>query len=141
MAEALGVAAGAAGFVSLAIQLGDIVIRLRDIWGKIKNSGEEIGYLIEEIDILSLLLREVDDSARCEDMTRHQAHVKKSLSLCRSGMDTLSEVLLDLNQQICKQRLAGGLKASLKTTTITRLKERLTKSQSLLMLSYQFYSE
>jgi hypothetical protein len=142
MSELLGLAASTAGIASLAIQIVSIIMKLKVVWGNIKNSGEEIRYLIEEIETLSLILCELGDgNNREEEIPLPQAPVEKSLALCRKGANLLSEILLDLDKQIARRRLVGGLKATLKATTITQSRDRLRNAQSLLMLSYQIYSE
>jgi hypothetical protein len=138
----LGLAASAAGFASLGIQIGGIIIRLKEVWDKIKHSGDEIRYLIEELETLSLILYELGDRNDCVETTPlPNSMVEKSLALCRKGTGLLSEILVDLDQQISKRRLMGGLKATLKASTIAQLRDRLSNARSLLMLSYQIYSE
>jgi hypothetical protein len=141
MAEALSLVASGAGFASLAIQLGNILIRLKDLWAKIKTSKDEIRYFIEEIETLSILLSEIRDGSNDEDMTSQAAATEKSLALCQRGVTILSEVLIDLDKQISRRRLVGGLKATMKSSTIAQLRDRLSKAQLLLVLSYQIYSE
>jgi hypothetical protein len=57
MAELLGLVASGAGIAALAGHIGSTIFKLKGAWARIKNAGEEIRYLIEEIEILSDALR------------------------------------------------------------------------------------
>jgi hypothetical protein len=142
MAEVLGLVASGTGIVPLAGQIGGIVSGLKKICGKIKNAGEDIRYLIEEVKAISLVLREIGDCNYLEgDSPLPVAPVQRSLELCRRGTEILSGIAVDLDEQISKQRLKGVLMAALKEETINQLRERLRFAQVLLMISCHIYSE
>jgi len=142
MAELLGLVASGAGIAALAGQIGSTIFKLKGAWARIKNAGEEIRYLIEEIEILSVVLFEISDcNNREEVLSLPTDSVERSLDLCRKGVEILSKIVIGLNQQISRRQLVGGLKATLKAGTINQLRERLRTAQFLLMLSYQIYLE
>jgi hypothetical protein len=141
-ARVLGLVASGAGIVSLAVQLGSIVCRLKKVCGKITNAGEDIRYLIEEVKTTSLVLREIGDCNYLEgDSLLPVAATQRCLELCRRSTETLSGIAVDLDERISKQRLKGRLMATLKEETINQLRERLRFAQALLMVSCQIYSE
>jgi hypothetical protein len=54
------------GVASLALQIGDCVIRLKGFWDAVKEAPEEIKNLIEEIETLSLVLSGFEDGEHPE---------------------------------------------------------------------------
>lgn len=58
MADPLSIAAAAAGFASLAGQLADGVIKLRELYVTVKNAPSDVETLCDEMDMLRRLLEE-----------------------------------------------------------------------------------
>lgn len=142
MAEMLGIVASGMGIASLAIQIGDNVIKLRDFLNAVKEAPEEVKYLIEEIETLSLVLSEIGTD-RNEDATGQIESVasKKCLDLCRRGAEVLSTVVREAEQEVSKRRRVGSVKMVLKKGVLDKLRDRLRTVQFMLMLSNQTYSE
>ncbi|TVY91039.1 hypothetical protein LAWI1_G003473 [Lachnellula willkommii] len=141
MAE-LGVTASAISVASIAIQVGDSIIKLKDFWNHVKEAPEEIKWLIEEIETLSFVLSGVESSkARDDPPHLEPAFASRCLELCRKGAGILEAVVKEADEEIRKRKRVGGVKAVLKKGMIERLKERLRSAQLMLMLSNQAYSE
>jgi len=142
MAE-LGAIASGMGIASLAIQIGNGVLKLKSIWDEVKEAPEEIKYLIDEIETLSLVLSEIADSDDNEgsDMTPiiSDCAAAKCIEMCRKGADILSGVVKELDVEMTKRKRVGGFKTVLKKGTISRLRERLKSAQIMLMISHQTY--
>ncbi|TVY32214.1 hypothetical protein LSUB1_G008307 [Lachnellula subtilissima] len=141
MAE-LGVAASAISIASIAIQVGDSIIKLKDFWNHVKEAPEEIKWLMEEIETLGFVLSGVESSkAHSDPLHLEPAFANRCLESCRKGASILEAVVKEADEEIRKRRKVGGVKAVLKKGTIERLKERLRSAQLMLMLSNQAYSE
>jgi hypothetical protein len=135
MAEMLGIA-------SLAIQIGDSIVKLKDFWNAIKEAPEEVKYIIEEIEILSLVLLEIGANGNEDDMAQiSSASSKKYLGLCRRGAEILGTVVRQAEQEIAKKKRIGSAKMVLKKGLLDTLRDRLKTVQFMLMLSNQTYSE
>ena len=142
MAEMLGIVASGMGIASLAIQIGDSLIKLKDFWDAVKEAPEEVKYLIEEIETLSLVLSEIDANANEDDMVQiGSAASRKCLDLCRRGAAVLGTVVGQAEQEIAKKRRIGSVKMVLKKGLVDTLKDRLKTVQLMLMLSHQTYLE
>ncbi|TVY26033.1 hypothetical protein LHYA1_G005479 [Lachnellula hyalina] len=125
MAE-LGVAASAISIASIAIQVGDSIIKLKDFWNHVKEAPEEIKWLIEEIETLGFVLSGVESSKTHSDPPHLEpAFANRCLESCRKGASILEAVVKEADEEIRKRRKVGGVKAVLKKGTIERLKERL----------------
>ena len=130
MAE-LGLAASGIGIVSLALQVGDCVVRLKSFWAAVKEAPEEIKQLIEEIETLSVVLAEFEGD---------QPSNSRCLVLCRKALTILFEVVKEVETGIGEKKKRGSVKAVLKRDKIDKLRERLARAQALLMLSSQICS-
>lgn len=75
MAEIFGVAAGAAGFVSLLIQIVSGIDILRDISSRADKAPAELDSLINELSFLEHLMQQVIDKApRNDDFVLQHCH-------------------------------------------------------------------
>jgi hypothetical protein len=133
MAE-LGIVASGMGIASLAIQVGDCIVRLKGFWDAIKDAPEEIKHLIEEIETLSLVLSEIETG-----LDFGQESTARCLLFCQKAAKILSDVVTDFEAEIKKRRRIGCVKAVLRRDAIEKLRERLMTAQSMLMLSNQVY--
>lgn len=137
MAE-LGIAASGIGIASLALQVGDCIVKLKTFCDAVKNAPEEIGYLIEEIETLSLVLSEFEASDAAVSTIRQES-TSRCLLFCQKAASILSELVKDVEAEIRKRKRIGSVKAVLKRDAIKKLRERLMSAQSMLMLSNQIY--
>jgi hypothetical protein len=142
MAEMLCIVASGMGIASLAIQIGNSIMKLKDLWNAVKEAPEEVKYLIEEIGTLSLVLSEMGASWNEDDGGQiGSAASKKCVDLCRKGADILGTVVREAEQEIAKRRRIGSVKMVLKKGLLDTLRDRLKTVQFMLMLSNQTYSE
>lgn len=72
MAEAFGVAAGAAGFISLGIEISKGIDTLRQLAKDVDNAPDVLVSLTEKLQFLVLLLHRVDDKKGDPIMTLPQ---------------------------------------------------------------------
>jgi hypothetical protein len=134
MAE-LGIIASGMGIVSLAIQIGDSVLRLKNFLESVKEAPEEIRYLIEEIQTLGLVLSELAADSALVTIPS----VGKCMELCSRSAEILAGIAKELDKDIGKKRRTGGIKVVLKKGEIEKLREQLKSAQFMLMLSNQTY--
>jgi len=137
MAE-LGIVASGMGIASLAIQIGDCIVRLKGFCDAVKDAPEEIKHLIEEIDTLSLVLSGFETNEQPELNPGHEA-TAKCFQLCKKAIGILDGVVKDAEAEIKKRKRIGSVKAVLKRDVIEKLRARLMTAQSMLMLSSNTY--
>ncbi|EXF73448.1 hypothetical protein CFIO01_09569 [Colletotrichum fioriniae PJ7] len=91
MAELFGVAAGVAGFVSLSVQIGEGVNKLRTIRDSAGKAATDISNLIRELDLLAYVMQDVIAcaSSRNDSVIQH----------CQADCD---QVVRDLKSLIAK---------------------------------------
>ncbi|CAD6452064.1 a16ff784-813b-4995-b4de-8d5ee30518a8 [Sclerotinia trifoliorum] len=136
MAEALGVASGAIGIVSFAVQLGDGILKLKSFWDAVKDAPEEILYILDELDTTRLLLKEIEDSLGNQTTSPAAA---RSLRLCQKGMDTLNNTVKELDKEMRKRKKWGGVKVAMKKELLEKMEKRLEKANSLMTMAHQNY--
>ncbi len=135
MAE-LGIAASGIGIASLALQVGDCIVRLKSFCDAVKDAPEEIKHLIEAIETLSLVLSEFETNDQAD---LGQESSACCLLFCRKAKEALEGVVREVEGAIGKSRRLGSMKAVLRRDVIEKLKGRLGIAQSMLMLSSQVY--
>jgi hypothetical protein len=141
MAE-LGLAASGIGIASLALQVGDCIVRLKSFWGAVKDAPEEIRHLMEEIEMLTFVLGDqpkLADPAAPPTPEPASFTSSRCLQLCKKAMEILNAVLMEVEGGIAKRKKMGSVKAVLKRDVIEKMRERLVSAQGLLMLSNQIY--
>jgi hypothetical protein len=137
----LGIIASGLGVASFAIQLGDSIGKLKSLWNAIKEAPEDIKWLMEEIESLSLVLRELESIHDSNERSVSYGSGSRCLELCRRGAGILESVAKDLDQKIKRKKRIGGIKAVLKNDSINKIRDKLRSAQSMLLLSNQAYYE
>jgi hypothetical protein len=86
-------AAGAIGIVSLAIQIGENIIKLKALWEAVKEAPGEILYLIQEIETLSFILSDIGElESNDASLGKHTLTMQKCMDLCNNSARTLDLV-------------------------------------------------
>jgi hypothetical protein len=140
MAE-LGIVASGLGVASFAIQVGDSIMKLKNLWDAIKEAPADIKCLMEEIETLSLVLREMEPIHNSNERSVNSTSGTRCLELCRRSADILESVAKDLDDETRRKKRMGGIKTVLKNESINKFRDRLRSAQMMLLLSNQTYYE
>jgi hypothetical protein len=139
MAE-IGVIASGMGVASLAIQLTDSILKLKDFMDSVKEAPEEIKHLIEEIDMLGTLLSEIETSIPNGGSEPDSPSMRKCWEQCSRALRVLEAIVQELHRDIERGRRLGSFKAVLRKGAIERLKDRLKSAQIMLLMAHQIHS-
>lgn len=137
MADPLSIAAAGAGFLSLAGQITDGVVKLRSLYTTVKNAPQEVRHLCDELDIFRHLLEEADARVRnavpsCID-TRHLSVI---LAQCGKMRAHLNAVLTKLDAGLRKHKVAAA-KFPFKKKEIEEMLLRVERGKTSLLLANQ----
>lgn len=141
MAE-LAVVSSGLGIASLAIQVADSVMKLKNFIDSVREAPEEIKYIIRQIEALTLVLSGCDtedDEAEVSEAVSNSTKTCQIL-LCQAA-GGLEVVVKELEVAIGKNKVMGSFKAVLKQSMVDKLRQRLRDAQDLLVLSNQYYSQ
>lgn len=141
MAE-LGLISAGFGIASIAIQVADSVMKLKDFIDSVKEAPGEIRYIIRHIETLTLVLSSCDtedNEAAVSEAVSNTTRTCKRL-LCEAA-GALDSVVKELELAIGKGKKMGSVKAVLKQGMVDKLRQRLRDAQDLLVLSNQYYSQ
>lgn len=137
-----GTIAGGLGIASLAIQIADSLLKLKNFLDNVKEAPEEIKHLLSQLEALRMVLAASDTT---DDQENVSAAVATSVKSCErlliQAAAELETTVKELDVIIGKKKRMGGFKTVLKQGTIDRIRLRLRDAQSLLVLSNQYYSQ
>jgi hypothetical protein len=134
----IGVIGSGLGIASLALQLSDCIAQLKSFWKAVKDAPEEIKYLLEEIETLSFALSDFEANDEPK-LNIGQEATFKCFQFCKKAIGVLDSVIKEVEVEIKKRRRVGSVKAVLRRDVIEKWRERLTRAQSMLMLSNSLY--
>ena len=140
MVEPLSVAASAAGLVSLAVQLGETVIKLKTLCQKLSSARKELNGIVFEIETFSLLLRGVDEHLM-RSQTIQASLLERAVVLCQEGVDTVGEVAQSLEAAFRKSKAFGSMQVVLKERKMKALVSDLERGKATLLIAWQIYTE
>lgn len=140
MTEALGVAAGAFGIVSLSIQLAESVQKVKCFYEKVKNAPPELADLIEEIEEMSDLVKDLEHENQSTGFVVSSS-LRKCIKSSRKAVEYFEMFAVALQNRTTKSRIRGGLKFALTQNDIGSMLNRLERSKSLLTLAYIQYQQ
>ncbi|CAG8956695.1 hypothetical protein HYFRA_00012239 [Hymenoscyphus fraxineus] len=139
--EGLGAAASIIAVASIAIQIGDSVLKLKKFVDDIKDAPEEIKMLIDETKTLGMILSTIlPPDAASNPFQATSALATQCLDSCRQAANNLEKAVTELHVEMKNRKFRGGFKATLKKGTIDKLKERLSRAQMMLLMSQTLYS-
>jgi hypothetical protein len=117
MAEAFGVAAGAAGFISLSIQIGKGIDAVRDIFNCLDKTPDELGQLLHELGLLSTLLQEAT--------TRNTDDADFVLVACRDSCQIILNSMNALEERLALGSVRGRKAKAQKLIALKHWKEEV----------------
>ncbi|KAI1324748.1 hypothetical protein F5Y16DRAFT_423631 [Xylariaceae sp. FL0255] len=130
--EGLSVAASGIAVVSLAIQLYDECIRLKDFWVSVRDAPEEVAAITHDLMLLSAILKDISNGEQISFA------VSMGLSSCRLKIEKLKTIVEDLEATFQSdsrvKRIWGGLKTTAMTKRLREFRESLNETKSTVML-------
>lgn len=140
MADILGIAAAGAGFLSLAGQVLDGLIKLRGFIAAINSAQREIHDLCHELDILRGLLEEagrrVQESAPADFDARHLKHAFGHCEKMRGHVDSM---LKRLEVNINRSKATSALRYPFKRKEIEGMLLDVERGKTSLLLANQSF--
>ncbi len=147
MAEVIGVVASGATIGTLATGVTSSIFKLKSYWDQVQGAPDDIHDLIEELEDLSYLLRDIEDDQRQNPMSSlilDSTSTSRCLQHCKQGADRLKELTDNLSTDLgasnkAKKKWASA-KVVLKKNQVDRYKAKLERAIRLLSLSHQLYT-
>jgi hypothetical protein len=141
MGEVFTAVASGFAVVSLAIQVAENIKRLKSFCGLIKDATEEVLLAVDELETLSLVLEDIDQSMQEQLFLdpRVKAVVLRSYRLCRSSGEALASLVSELEEDIVKGKKRASLKAAWKKEKIDVFRRRIESAKSAMFLANQIY--
>lgn len=139
MADPLSIAAAGAGFVSLAGQVLDGIVKLRGLYTTTKNAPREIHDLCDELDMFRCLLEEAGSRVQKTLPTGVDAsHLKNAFAHCERMRGHTESVVKKLDIGITKSRTMA-LKYTFKKQEIDDMLLSVERAKTSLLLANQSF--
>ncbi len=142
MAEIVGLVAGGAGLASLAVQILENTRILADFYSTVRDAPEQIGVILEEIDVLAHVLVEFSriQGLRTTGLTDITTQIQvNTIHQCKIASDCLSNIVSELNTGMRLQPRRFSLLTALRTRKLDKLLLRLERAKSTLTLAQILY--
>ena len=138
MAEVFGAAASGAGLLSLALQLGHTVLRLKSFYLRVQDMPKTLESLSFDLQTISLTLRELELHRQRD---RHDSVLlDRCVSRCQEDVQIVVQLVDRLERRIGRLRLAGKIYAALKDPEINELMDDLERAKTSILLALQMYN-
>ena len=131
MAELLGLVSGGAGIASLAVQIGQAVVRLKELYDCMRNAPKEVTALVDELLLLARLLERLRSDDDESDLWQ------ECYEYCKRTRDTLSQLADQIATKLRTAKTRGRLKWVLNSDSIAKQREKLDSAKTLLLLAQQ----
>ncbi|EHK98175.1 hypothetical protein M7I_5936 [Glarea lozoyensis 74030] len=137
MAEIFGVVAGGIGVASFVAQIGDNLIKLKNITDSMKDAPKELRSIIQNVEELGHILESIRTRARylqipdgADDIIDH------SLASCHAAAQELYQVATHLELLISGNGRKGRFKFAVKKQGIEDLRRKLEETKSNIQLAH-----
>ncbi|KAK5696214.1 hypothetical protein LTR97_008634 [Elasticomyces elasticus] len=145
MAEALALPAGiagVAGFASLAIQLGQGLVKLKELHRKLRDAPDTLNHAILSIMTIETQLQMIQTyTMSSSSYNSKQALIDSPLELCHRSIRKVNGVIDNIERKWKKSELFGKLTVTLKDREMRELLQQLDREQSILSIAVQIYAE
>lgn len=142
MAEAVGLVGSIISIVTLASQIVKGVVVLKDFVDAARDAPDDIVITLNALEDLALTVADFDRDFPPELVgSRIARHRARCIESCQQAIKVLESLLNELELQVGKRRLLGGVRMVLKKPTIEKIKDRLRDAQMALLMSNQIYFE
>ena len=131
---------------ALTTGIATSIVKLKAFWDQVQDVPEDIHNLIEELEIHSSLIAEIEKGLQrnpTSSLILDSTITLKCLQLCKQGASRLKDVVdqldADLKASSKFKRKRTYVKAMLKNAQLDRYKARMESALRLLSLSHQSY--
>lgn len=138
MAEVVGVVV--VGVVSFGVQFAESVQKIKRFYNTVKHAPDRLAEVIEELDSLSDILTDMEDSYISED-TETDPKIQRCVNSCRKSVERFSTYVNGLESRIKRCKRRGILAVALKSEDVEQMISRLESSKSNLSLAYMLWRE
>ena len=142
MAELLGVVAGGAGVLSLAIQLASAIRKVNQYIRSIRDTPREVYELIADLEILADTLAETEHLYNRQAIDPLTKAATRALDLCKELINDLQTLANELEQVLRKSDHRYGwkvIKATTRKRTIEHMRDRVPRALQYLLNANQIY--
>ncbi|KAH7403241.1 hypothetical protein BKA64DRAFT_641243 [Cadophora sp. MPI-SDFR-AT-0126] len=145
MAETLGAIASGFAVVSLAIQVAETIRKLKSFHSLMQSAPEDILFAIEEIEVLSLILEDVDRSVQDQVFLdpKVKIGVMRSWRMCKTATSGLVTLLNKLEEGLGgskgKGKLRGKVRIAMKKVEIDDFRKKIESAKTTMQLANQIY--
>ena len=132
---------------ALGVNIANSVVKLKKCWDSIQDAPEDIQFLIERVEILSQILRDVEEDQKQNSMSSmllDESTASKCLKTCKAAADRLRQLTekmatsIDTSRQLKRKWISA--KVVLKKDKILKFEKELQSCISLLQLSHEMYT-
>jgi hypothetical protein len=139
MGEILGIVASGIAVAQLAQATGSVVLKLKQLWNEIENTGNTIQDLMDQIDCLDPALWEAERTFNQNILPSQvwdDTAAKNSARYCRIALQKLTGIVTDLSAEIDSakrhQKSIGIMKVILKRKQLGAIENRLANAVRIL---------
>lgn len=137
MADPLSIAAAGAGFLSLAGQVADGLMKLRAFYKASKYAPQDVRSLCDEMDVVRSLLEDAGNRTRnASPSCSNHTHASSLLAQCEKTRSHLDHTLRKLSIGLTRSRLAA-LRFPFKKQEIEEMLISLERGKTSLLLVNQ----
>ena len=132
---------------ALAVHVANSVVKLKQCWDSIQDAPKDIHFLIERVDLLSQILRDIEEDQTQNSMSSKlldDSTASKCLKTCKAAADRLTRLTekmamsIDTSRQLKRKWISA--KVLIKKDKILKFEKELQSCISLLQLSHDMYT-
>ena len=132
-----GVAAGAAGFISLALQLGESAAKLERISNTARNAPQIISRLVFNLTTMAMALEQVEQHRQCKP--DGGVVLDRCITECRRSTVDIQQLVDKMEAYMARYGRMGKLYTAFRERDVKELLINLEGAKSALELAYTMY--
>ncbi|KAK3620828.1 hypothetical protein LTR56_023160 [Elasticomyces elasticus] len=139
MAEAFALAAGVAGFVSLTVQLGQGLLKLRELHKRLQDAPAILDHAILTIMAIDIQIQSLRARSTSSCMTSESNMLDMAVELCHGKVRRINNVIDSIEAGWKRSERFGRLKVTMKEREMRELLQQLEQLQMVLLTAVQLF--
>ncbi|KAK5679982.1 hypothetical protein LTS10_007930 [Elasticomyces elasticus] len=139
MAEAFALAAGVAGFVSLTVQLGQGLLKLRELHKRLQDAPATLDHAILTVMAIDIQIQSLRARSTSSCMTSESNMLEMAVELCHGKVRRINNVIDSIEAGWKRSERFGRLKVTMKEREMRELLQQLEQLQMVLLTAVQLF--
>src|SRR5690348_3069239 len=117
------------GTVSASLEIGNVILEVKQLWSSIKHAPEELSELMDEVNLIAEILQTFGEQEPVLAAYGPPIVVQKCRQACDKAVKALQEFCTELNTSVKRSTLRGSIRTVAQRSILQKGRQRLERAK------------